>query len=383
MIAPLELRAVAGSRGADGQAFIELPFRLYRRTPQWVPWFRSDVRAILDRRHPFFEHSAGAFFLARRAGQAVGRIAVLENTRYNGRYATRYAFFHLLEMEEDAGTAAALLEASAQWARSRGLTALVGPSGLGATTGSGVLVEGFEHRAAMTMMGYNFPYYARLLEQLGFQPHQNLYSARLDAASFRLPERVRIVAEKVLARGRLRVLEFRRKRELLRLAPQIGQVYNTAIGADHPETYPYTEHELQRVTRELIFVADPALIKVLAYGEQVAGFVFAFPDLSAALQRARGRLAPWALLDILAEYRRTSGLIVNGMGILPEFQRLGGNALLYYALERAVRGRRPSSPPFRHVDLTQVAETTSLMLSDLKTLGGQVYKTHRVYRREL
>jgi hypothetical protein len=130
-------------------------------------------------------------------------------------------------------------------------------------------------------------------------------------------------------------------------------------------------------------VADPALIKVLAYGERIVGFVFAFPDLSAALQRSRGRIAPWAVLDILAEYRRTTGLIINGMGILPEFQRLGGNALLYYALERAVRGRRPPSPPFRHVDLTQVAETTALMLSDLRTLGGQVYKTHRVYRKEL
>jgi hypothetical protein len=383
MSAPLEIRAVDGSRGADGRAFIALPFRLYGRSPQWVPWFRSDVRAILDRRHPIFEHSPGVFFLARRSGQAVGRVAVLENTRYNGRHATRYAFFHLLEMEEDAEAAAGLMEASADWARRRGLTALVGPGGLGATAGSGILVEGFEHRAAMTMMAYNPPYYARLLEQLGFQTHQNLYSARLDAESFRLPERVRGVAEKVLARGRFRVLEFRRKRELMRLAPELGRIYNTAIGADHPETYPYSEHELERVTRELIFVADPALIKVLAYDERVVGFVFGFPDLSAALQRSQGRLTPWALLDILAEYRRTTSLIVNGMGILPEFQRLGGNALLYYALERAARGRRPSNPPFRHVDLTQVADTTELMLSDLKTLGGEVYKTHRVYRKEL
>jgi len=331
MSAPLELRAVDGSRGSDGRALVELPFRLYRRCPQWVPWFRADVRAILDRRHPFFEHSEGALFLARRAG----------------------------------------------------LAALVGPGGLGATAGSGVLVDGFEHRAAMTMMGCNFPYYATLLEQLGFQPHRHLYSARLDAGGFRLPERVRSVAEKVLARGRFRVLEFRSKRELLRVAPRLGQVYTTAIGGDHPETYPYTESELERVARDLALVADPALIEVPAYGERIGGFVFAFPDLSAALQRSRGRLAPWALLDILAEYRRTSDLIINGLGILPEFQRLGGNALLYYALERAVRARRSPSPPFRHVDLTQVAETTALMLSDLRTLGSEVYKRHRVYRKEL
>jgi hypothetical protein len=246
-----------------------------------------------------------------------------------------------------------------------------------------VLVDGFEHRAAMTMMGYNPPYYVRLLERLGFRPHQNLYSARLDVGSFRLPERVRGAAEKVLARGRFRVLEFRRKRELRKVAPRLGRVYNTAIGNDHPETYPYSESELERVTRELILVADPSLIKVLTYDERIVGFVFAFPDLSSALQRSRGRLTPCTLLDLLMEYRRTTGLIVNGMGILPEFQRLGGNAVLYYALERAARSRRPPSPAFRHVDLTQVADTTALMLSDLRTLGGQLYKIHRVYRKEL
>ena len=79
MNASVELRCVEGSRGADARSFIELPFRLYRGRPQWVPWFRSDVRALLDRRHPFFEHSEGAFYLARRAGRAVGRIAVLES----------------------------------------------------------------------------------------------------------------------------------------------------------------------------------------------------------------------------------------------------------------------------------------------------------------
>jgi hypothetical protein len=379
MSASVELRCVEGSRGPDGRAFIGLPFRLYRDSPQWVPWFRSDLRAILDRRHPFFEHSAGAFFLARRAGPAVGRVAVFENRLYNDRHNRRYAFFHLLELEDDPEAAAALLEEAGQWARRRGLTALVGPGGLGALSGGGVLVDGFVHRAAMTMMGYNPPYYARLLEQLGFRPHQDLYSARLDAASFRLPERVRSMAEKALARGRFRVLELRGKGELRRLAPRLGQVYNTAIGGDHPETYPYSDRELQRVTRDLIQVADTSLIKVLAYGERIVGFVFAFPDLSAALQRSRGRLTPWSLLDLMGEYRRTSGLIVNGMGILPEFQRLGGNAILYYALERAVRGRRS----FRHVDLTQIADTTALMLSDLSTLGGQVYKTHRVYLKEL
>ncbi len=122
-------------------------------------------------------------------------------------------------------------------------------------------------------------------------------------------------------------------------------------------------------------VADPSLIKLLLCKGEIAGFLFGFPDLSAALQRSRGRITPWSIVDLLLEYGRTRWLIVNGAGILPRYQRLGGNALLYSMLEKIASRKR-----FLYVDAVQIAETTELMLSDLKTLGGRVYKIHRIYR---
>jgi hypothetical protein len=249
---------------------------------------------------------------------------------------------------------------------------------MGAGSGVGILVDGFQHRAAMTMMGWNHRYYSTLLERAGYAPYKHYYSARLQRDTFRMPERVRALAERALARGRFRLWEFRRKRDLLALAPRLGQIYNTAIAASHPDSYPYTTAELALVIRQFAQVAEPGLIKVIAYDGQPAGFVFGFPDLSAALQRARGRLYPWNLLDLAAEYRRTDSLIINGAGILPEYQRLGGNALLYHTLERTANTGR-----FRQAEMTQIADTTSLMLSDMQTLGGTVYKTHRVYKRDL
>jgi hypothetical protein len=125
-------------------------------------------------------------------------------------------------------------------------------------------------------------------------------------------------------------------------------------------------------------VADPALIKLLVSRGQVAGFLFGFPDLSAALQRSRGRITPWGIIDLLREYRRTRWLVVNGAGILPRYQRLGGNALLYSMLEKMAAKKR-----FLHVDAVQIAETTEMMLADISTLGGKVYKVHRLYARDL
>ena len=73
---------------------------------------------------------------------------------------------------------------------------------------------------------------------------------------------------------------------------------------------------------------------------------------------------------------------MNGAGILPQYQRLGGNALLYYELERPDRSRS-GRRAFVHAALTQIAETTGLMLSDMERLGAAPYKVHRTFTRSL
>jgi hypothetical protein len=200
----------------------------------------------------------------------------------------------------------------------------------------------------------------------------------LDARAFRLPDKVRRVAEIALTRGAFTVPEFRRKKDLIGIAPAIGRLYNESF-TSHVDTFvPFSDDEIRQITDELVLVADPTLIKILFYRGEMAGFLFGFPDLSAALQRSGGRLAPWVLLDILLEYKRTRTLIVNGAAILPKFQRLGGNALLYWALEQIAKKKR-----FDMAESVQVAETTELMLADLKTLGAETYKIHRMYKRAL
>jgi hypothetical protein len=374
----LSVDIVRGAR--DVREFVELPHRLYRLVPQWVPWFRADVRRILLRRHPFFEHSQAEFFLARREVRVVGRLAVLDNSRYNAHQHLRCAHFYFFDAEDDAKAAAGLFDAASSWARGRGLDTLIGPFGFGGSTGNGILVDGFEHTAAMTMMSWNPPYYARLLEGAGFTKHFDAYSAHLDASSFRLPERVKSLAGKVIARGHFSILRFSGKAELKRIAGKIGEVYNGALASDptHRDAYPLTPAELTLATNDIMTVADPQLIKVLAYDGEVVGFVFGFADVSKTLKANDGRIGALAILRLLRALRAAPDLIINGAGIMPKYQRLGGNALLYAALEETARARA-----FRDVDLTQVADTTSLMLSDIQTLGGTVWKTHRVYTRPI
>jgi len=371
----IEVVRIAG-RGPEEREFIAFPKRLYRGCPQWVPWFDLDMRAMLRRRHPFFRHAQGDFFLVRAGGRTLGRACVVKNPSYIAQHRTPCAHFYFFDSEEDPEAADALLRRLLDWTREQGLELLRGPMLLGGVSGSGVLVEGFEHRAAMTMMPYNYPYYARLLESLGFRKHVDLFSMDLPPAGFQIPERVRAVAEKVLARGRFRVLLFRSKREIRRVADQIAGLYNETL-ADHLEDYPLSEAELEQVKKDLLVIADPRLVKILTYDGAIVGYLFGFRDLSRALQKNAGRLGPVELLRLLAAMRSGDELLLNGMGILPHYQRLGGNALLYRELEKTAAGGG-----FRRAELVQVSERTELMLRDIQTLGGRVIKVHRMYERE-
>jgi len=371
----IDIYKVDSSKGKLARQFVELPFTLYKGNKYYVPGFKKDMYKALAKNHPFFEHSVGDFFLAVRNGRAEGRIGVFDNTNYNKYNKTDEAHFYFFDTINDEEVAERLFETVKEWAKKRGLKKLVGPHGFSGMDGGGILVDGFEHKAAMTMMNYNFPYYGELVEKNGFKKFKDYYSALLETGKYILPEKIKRVVEISKKRGSFRVPEFKSKRQIKKIAKEIGRVYNESF-VSHDDFCPLTEREIEMLTSSLMLVSKPSLLKILYYKDKIAGFLFAFPDLSAALQRAKGKLNPLTMLDIMLEARKTKYLIINGAGILPKYQKLGGNALLYYELEQTVKSE---GGRYLYSDLTQIAETTTLMLKDLKTLGSSIYKTHRVY----
>jgi len=362
----------------DVKAFVELPYRLYQNQPNWVPPPRMDVRSYLDKdKHPFYEHSEADFFVAEQDGQVVGRVAALVNTRYNQQHDKRIGQFYFFECQEDLQIADALFDMAFSWARKRGLNQVLGPKGMGPLDGYGMLVEGFEHRQLMTMMNYNFEYYPQFLEKLGFRKEVDFVSHYIHVEDFRLSKRIHRIAGRVQKRGNLRVLQMENNRQMRAWADSIGKAYNNAF-VDNWEFVPLTENEIKFVLDTLLLLANPRFIKLIVHEDDVVGFLFAFPDVSDAMQRAKGNLLPFGIIDMLLDMRRTKWVAINGTGILPEYQGRGGNALLYSEMEKTLR-----SSGFEHADLTQVAESAVQMRSDLENLGGVAYKNHRVYIREI
>jgi hypothetical protein len=358
--------------------FLDLPFRLYRDVPQWVPPLAVDARRMLDRkRHPFYRHSDAAFFLALADGIAVGRLAVLDNRNYNAYNREQTAFFTLFECEDNAATAHALFDAAGNWARDRGLTHIFGPKGFTALDGMGLLVKGFEHRPAFGIP-YNLPTYPALLESCGFAPAGDVLSGYLGVDTV-FPEKIHQIAARVQERRGLRVLNFRRRRDLRALVPVLQAMYNAAI-ADTPDNVPLTDDEVRAIAAQLLWFADPRLIKLIVAGsdERPVGFLFAYPDISAAVQRCRGCFFPFGWLDMLLELRRTPWLNLNGAGIIEEYRGMGGTAILFSEVQKSIVERGAT-----HLDLVQIGADNARMQRELRDLGVDFYKTHRMYRKEL
>jgi hypothetical protein len=386
----LKIEAIDSNKRSDVIRFYKIPFRIFTGCKQWVPPLWSDLSMQLNRKkHPFYEHSEADFFVAVKDGKDVGRIAALENKPYNKYHGRKLATFFLFETVDDPEVVDALFAKVFQWARERGLDSVMGPKGFGPLDGYGMLVDGFEHRQTMMMSSYNHAYYPAAMERLGFRKEVDFITCSIPRVGLALPDRFHRLADRIQKRGTFTVHDFQSNKAMMTWMSRFIATYNKAFTKNW-EYYPLSDHEANFVADNIFQLISHDLIKIITHKEEVVGFVLAFPDVSAALQRTRGYIPPFAfldgipspkaILDILFEVNRTEWIALNGAGILPEFKGLGGNVLLYTEMEKTLNSRRQQ---FKWGELCQVAETAVEMRADLTNIGGRPYKNHRVYVRTI
>ncbi len=357
--------------------FLALPYRVYAEFPQWVPPIRMDDRLRLNpKKYPFFKHSRAAFFIAQNNSGTVGRLAVLEPVLYNEHNNEHTAFFYLFECENDLPAATALFSKGFEWARSRGMKKMLGPKGFTALDGLGVLVKGFEYRPAMGLP-YNPPYYPELIEAQGFIKADEIASGYL-GENIHFPERVHELAARVKERRGMHVAHFRTRHELRAALGHLKNLYNSALQGTTGGT-PITDEELKALADQMIWFADPHLIKIVMKDDVSVGFLFAYPDISAALQKTKGRLFPFGWVTVLNELRTTKWININGAGMIKEYRGLGGTAILYSEMMKSVI----DNPRYRHAEVVQIGLENDKMQRDMENFGVDFYKTHRTYQRNL
>ncbi len=374
----IEIVPVASA--ADLAAFIDLPFRLYRDDPQWVPNVRRDMRRQLDPKiNPFFEHGVAQCFLARVDGQVVGRIAAIDNQLHNQTHGEQTGFFGYFESVDDPPVAKGLVEAASSWIAKRGLATLRGPMSPSINHECGLLVEGFETPPAL-MMPHNPPYYEALLEQAGMVVVKNLlaYQGGHPTRYEPVPERLARATELMRRRlgVELRPLDLSNFEEELRL---VRRLFNAAW-SDNWGFVPFTDRDLEHIASEFRPVIAPELIPIAEKDGIPIAFGAALPDLNQPLQANRsGRFLPgmlrifWSLKT--KGIRRARILL---LGVEPEYRGRGIDAILYHWIwtKAAQRG-------IYWGEAGWILEDNVSMINALEKMNFSPYKKYRIYERSL
>ena len=276
-----------------------------------------------------------------------------------------------------------LFEAAFKWARARGLTKILGPKGFTVMEGFGLLVKGFEHRPAFGQP-YNPPYYVDLIEAVGFQSERDAVSGYL-SSDLEFPPRIHELAERIAKRRGLRIARYRTRKDIRALVPKLKDLYNSALRGTGGNA-PLTDDEINAMANQLLWFSDPRLIKIVYKVEdprkgndQPVGFLMAYPDISAALQKTKGRIFPFGWVILLREFKRTDWLNVNGMGLIPEYRGSGGTAIMYSEMFKSAT----ETGQFRHGEVVQIGMENANMQREMENFGIDLYKMHRTYICEL
>ncbi len=367
----------------DRKAVRELilfPFKHYKGDPNWVPPFIGEREDFLNpTKNPFFEHARVQFFFARRNGELVGTICGCINDNHNAFHNEKAGSFGFFECIDDAEIATALLKNAEDWVRSQGMNIIRGPMNFSSNDEWGLLIDGF-HEPPVVLMTYNKPYYAGLIEGNGYTKAMDLfaYTADIDERLDNAPPKVYRAAEKAASRRGVRVRkgkisEFEKEARIL--MEITNRVWSKNWGF-----VPITEHEIEHLGKSLKPLIDPDLVLIAetAEGEPI-GVSFSLPDFHQALKwSGGGRMYPFGVLKFLWYRRKINRFRLALMGVAEEYRSLGLDAIFYVETARIA-----SKKGYKRIEGSWILESNTMMNRIIERLGGQRYKTYRIYEKAL
>lgn len=373
---PVSIQPVRTRRDLD--VFIRLPWRIYASDPAWVPPLIREQRKVLDRaRHPFHQHAAVEYFLARRGDSVVGRIAAIHNPRHTEYQGERTGFFGFFESEKDPEAASALFSVAEEWLAKRDLDTVLGPMNFSTNDEShspGILIEGFEH-SPFILMAHGRRYYAELLEQAGFEGVKDLLAYRFDSnvPPERIVKAVRRI-EKGIAGLKIRTVNLNRLHEEVET---IQEIYNSAWEKNWGFV-PLTKAEIRHLADELKPIIEPSYVFIASVHGEPVGFSITLPDYNQALRKANGRLFPLGLFKLFWHARRIDRGRVFALGLKKKFRRAGIDAVLYLKTFLASQELGHTS-----AESSWILDDNWPMRRALEKLGAEAYKTYRLFAKTI
>jgi GNAT superfamily N-acetyltransferase len=338
------------------------------------------VAALLSRaKNPFFDHGEAEYFLAERDGEVVGRIAAISNRLHNETHGDRVGFFGFFECADDQAAADALFAAAAGWCRERAHDVLRGPASFSVNDECGLLVDGFES-APTLMMPHNPRYYVQLVERAGFAKAKDLWVYQGGVEEYWIPVPERLARGTELIRQRLGVtIRPLNLKDFTGEVERIKALYNAAWEKNWGFV-PMTDREIDHLADQFRPVVIPDLVPIAEKDGRMIGFGISLPDLNVVFRGNRsGRIFPVILKALWALKRRTIRRCrILLLGIVPEYRGKGVDAMLYHWIWTKAPNHR-----IYWGEAGWILEDNPAMNAGLEKMNFRVYKTYRLYDRQI
>ena len=381
----VEIRKVADKKSLE--AFIQFHYDLYRDNPYDAPNLHSDeVHTLSKDKNAAFEFCEADYFLAYRDGKVVGRIAGIINRRANERWNTKSVRFGWVDFIDDMEVSRALFNAVEEWGRSKGMTQMVGPLGFTDLDPEGMLIEGFDQLGTMSTI-YNYDYYPRHMEQLGgFTKDNDYVEYKLIVPKDGMPEKYQKIAQMVMKRYNLHPVHP--KRSQIFGKEQIGRKVLDVINKSYQNIYGFsemTEGQIDEYLRMYFPMLDTEMICLIedrnTPNHDIIGVGISITNMTRALQKCKnGRLCPfgwWHCLKAM-KFHQAECLDLLLIGFLPEYQKKGANALLFYDLIP-----RYQKYGFKWGETNVEMETNENVQSQWQYLEHEQHKRRRCYKKSI
>ncbi len=314
----------------DLKKFVLFGNELYKNNPYHIPVLVKDELETLDKDiNPAFEFCEAVYYLAYKNGRIVGRIAGIINHRANEAWNQTHARFGFVDFINDNEVVDALFDTVAKWAKSKGMEMLHGPMGFTDMDKEGMLVEGFDRLGTMITI-YNYAYYPKQLERIGFMKDQD-WKEYIITIPDSIPERHVRISNLVSQKYGLSVLKFKTNKELIPYGPVVFELINKC----YANLYGFSQlsdRQIQYYSKMYMPLLRPDFVTMIRRDkdEKIIGFGLALPNLSRALRKANGSLFPFGFIHLLRALKGRPRVVdLYLMGVLPEYQNRGVNALLF------------------------------------------------------
>ncbi|MBX7045172.1 MAG: N-acetyltransferase [Ignavibacteria bacterium] len=376
-MAEIKIRKVEND--SDKNQFINLPWKIYKDYPNWVPPLKFDVKNNLNpNKNPFFNHAKVELYLAEVEGRLVGRIAAIVNDNHNNFYKDKVGFFGFFECINDTRVSRALFDKAYEFLKSHGMDTMRGPVNPSTNDECGLLVDSFNSPPVM-LMTYNPEYYIKLFEDYGLAKAKDLlalYIPKEVINNTKKMEQLERISNMVMKRENIKIRNVDLK-DFDNEVQRVREVYNNAW-QDNWGFVPMTEDEFKYIAKTLKAVVDKDFVVFAEVEGKTIGFSLALPDFNQVLKHLNGSLFPFGLFKLLYYKNKIDLLRVIIMGVNKEYHKKGIDAVFYQDVIKA--GNRKG---YKGAEISWVLEDNLAMKQTAEKLGAHVYKTYRIYDKSI